>query len=95
MEEIYVDYKEMEMIGEQIRDCSANIKSDCTKLTDYIDEIRRVWVGNASNTFSRNMEECVEMFNKVSSMLEDDAETIKLSEKAYEKFELHFMDRKI
>lgn len=95
MEEIYVNYKEMEMVEEQIRDCSSNIQSDCSKLNDYLGEISRVWTGSAANTFLSSIEKCIETFEKTSNMLEVDAETLLLSKKTYEKFEYHFINRKI
>lgn len=95
MEDLNVEYNEFDRAEEEIRECAAAIKSDSIKISQYLSELNTYWKGTASEKFCSNMEEYVKFFQGYQSQIENDANTIKQVKKAYQKFETHFLNRKI
>ena len=89
MEDIYVNYAEFDRVEDELRECSAAIKSDSAKLNQYAEEISRYWTGTASNAFRSKLEDIQSIQNEV----EDDASTVKGSKNVYQKFEAYFLSK--
>lgn len=95
MEDLIVEYAEFDRVAEEINECAAAVKSDNTKISQYLSELNTYWKGAASEKFCSNMEDYVKFFQAYQNQVEDDANTIKEVKKAYQKFETHFLNRKI
>lgn len=95
MEDIYVNYTEFDRVEDELRECSAAIKSDNAKLNQYAEEISRYWTGTASNAFRSKLEDIIEYFQRIQNEVEDDANTVKSSKNVYQKFEAYFLSKNI
>lgn len=95
MEDLSVEYNDFDRAESEIRECAAAIKSDSAKISQYLSELNTYWKGTGAQKFCSNMEEYVKFFQEYQNQIEDDANTIKAVKKAYQKFETHFLNRKI
>ena len=95
MEEIYIDYNGINHLESELDNCAEIIRTDSKKILEYVSEINNVWKGTAANIFSSRISEYAEAFQDCYNKLDKDAETLRLSGKAYKKFETHYLNKKI
>lgn len=95
MEDLNVEYSEFDKMSEELSECAAAIKSDRIKINQYLSELNTYWKGNASEKFCSSMEHYIWFFQECQKEIENDANKLKQVKKAYQKFETHYLNRKI
>lgn len=95
MEDLNVEYSEFDRMSEELSECAAAIKSDRIKINQYLSELNTYWKGNASENFNNSMEHYIWFFQECQKEIENDVNKLKQVKKAYQKFETHYLNRKI